>query len=388
MAGDDATLERLLREHAAVFRGERPDSSWLGELPRAGDAMNVRAFISRHHYFENWDRFREFTRVAADPHSSVARFEAAADAVVGGEESALSRAVAEDPSLVHARSARRHHATLLHYVGANGVENWRQRTPKNAVRIAEVLFDADAVVDATADMYGGGSTTLGLVATSIHPKLAGLQEPLMALLLSRGAQLGVNGAGNRHSLVNGCLANGRPEAAAYLAQHGAPLDLEGAAGIGRLDLVRTFFAEDGTLKPLATTAQMKDGFTWACEYGHTAVVEFLLEHGVSAGDILPRPHKQTGLHWAAYGGHVDLVKLLLKRRPPLDVRDASFNGTPLGWALQGCWERRERDDAAREPFYAIVELLVEAGAPIDQEWRRAAWISAEPRLAAALRRTT
>jgi hypothetical protein len=109
------------------------------------------------------------------PSSSVARFERAVDAVVLGDAALLERMLRESPELVRARSARTHHSMLLHYVGANGVESWRQRTPKNAVQILETLLAAGAEADATADMYGGGSTTLGLVATSCHPRDAGLQ---------------------------------------------------------------------------------------------------------------------------------------------------------------------------------------------------------------------
>ena len=46
-------------------------------------------------------------------------------------------------------------ATLLHYVGANGVEGYRQQSPPNAVAIARLLLDAGAEVDAFAGMYGG-----------------------------------------------------------------------------------------------------------------------------------------------------------------------------------------------------------------------------------------
>ncbi len=107
-------------------------------------------------------------------------------------------------------------------------------------------------------------------------------QPLMALLLARGARLDAPGGGTGRGPVYSCLANGRPEAAGYLAARGAPLDLEGAAGIGRLDLVAPYFNSDGTLKTSATATQMIDGFTWACEYGRTDVVAFLLEHGVDA----------------------------------------------------------------------------------------------------------
>src|SRR5687767_9692458 len=44
--------------------------------------------------------------------------------------------------------------TLLHYLGANGVEPFRQHTPKNAVEIVAVLLDAGADVNAEAQMYG------------------------------------------------------------------------------------------------------------------------------------------------------------------------------------------------------------------------------------------
>jgi ankyrin repeat protein len=233
-------------------------------------------------------------------------------------------------------------------------------------------------------MYSGGCTTLGLVATSVHPRTAGLQQPLIDVLLDHGARLDALGAGHAHALVNGCLANGRPEAAEYLVTRGAPLDLEGAAGVGRLDLVKSCFNADGDLKAPATVAQLKDGFTWACEYGRTGVVEYLLDRGVEAGEVLPRPHKQTGLHWAAYGGHIDTVKALLKRRPPLDVRDASFDATPLGWAVHGWWERRDDDSARREPYYEIVALLVAAGAPVEQEWLSEENAEADPRMYAAL----
>jgi hypothetical protein len=71
--------------------------------------------------------------------------------------------------------------------------------------------------------------------------------------------------------------------------------------VGRLELVKSFFDPDGSLKNTATTTQMKDGFTWACEYGHTNVVEYLLDRGIDTGELL-RPHGQTGFHWAATGG--------------------------------------------------------------------------------------
>jgi len=378
VAGDVATLEGLLRDHGGLFRTRRPRSSWLDGLAPDHSAADARSIVARTHEFESWDAFAAHAEAVKDRTSPAARFEAAVDAVVSGDVAGLKDLLRQDPALVRARSPRTHHSTLLHYVGANGVEAFRQRTPKRAVEILETLLDAGAEVDATADMYGGGSTTLGLVATSVHPKLAGLQDALIDTLLARGARLDGQGAGNGHSLVNGCLANGRQEAAERLASRGAPLDLEGAAGVGRLDLVRSRFDADGHLRPPATVTQMKDGFSWACEYGRTDVVAFLLDRGVAIGDRL-RPHGQTGLHWAAHGGHLDVVTLLLARHAPLDLRDESFDGTPLEWALHG-WS--EADEKA--PYYEVVARLVAAGAPVEPAWLDDEIARAHPRMLQAL----
>ena len=383
VAGDVTTLERLLREHPQMFRTGRPQTSWLGGLVPDYSAADAGSIIVQNHCFENWGQFASYATALEDGRSAVARFERAVDAIVSGKAHTLEKLLRDDPNLVRARSTRQHHSTLLHYLGANGVEGLRQRTPKNAVQIAEMLLDAGAEVDALADMYGGGCTTLGLVATSIHPKVAGVLHDLIDVLLEHGARLDAPGSGRATALVNGCLANGRADAAEYLARRGAPLDLEGAAGVGRLDLVKSFFNSDGSLKNTATSAQRKDGFTWACEHGRTDVVEYLLDRGIDAGELLPRPHGQTGLHWAAHGGHVDTVKALLRRRAPVDAKDNRFDGTPLDWALHG-WRELETDAAANSSYHDVVALLVAAGSRVAPEWLKDENVQGDPRMFAAL----
>src|SRR5205085_161745 len=157
----------------------------------------------------------------------VSAFEAAVDAIVSGDRATLEKLLGENPVLVRARSTREHRSTLLHYVSANGVEDFRQKTPKNIVEIAKLLLEAGADVNAESEAYGGRSTTLGLTATSCHPEEAGVQMPLMQLLIDRGAMIDRPDGG---SAVVDCLHNGRGEAAEFLARHGARLDLEGAAG--------------------------------------------------------------------------------------------------------------------------------------------------------------
>jgi hypothetical protein len=161
----------------------------------------------------------------------------------------------------------------------------------------------------------------------------------MACLLVRGASVGnAKGAAAWSSLINACHANGRPAAAEFLAKRADMLDLEAAAGVGRLDLVKRFFNADGTLKGDATEEQMKDGFTWACEYGRTDVVDSLLQNGmdVAAKAQTSRPDR------SALGG----------------VRRArGYRQSAAG-----------TEHASSSRYYDVVRLLVNAGATLNEKW--------------------
>jgi ankyrin repeat protein len=347
-------------------------------------------FVARGHGFASWPKFIKHVEALTGVRSSVSQFEMAADAIVNGDLATLERLVLEDPELIRARSTREHRSTLLHYVSANGIEDFRQKTPKNVVAITKLLLDAGADVNAESDAYGGRSTTHGLTATSCHPEDAGVQIPLMELLIERGAMVDAPDGG---SAVNACLHNGRGLAAEFLAGRGARRDLEGAAGVGRLDIVKSFFTGDGALKPPEMQRQMMDGFAWACEFGRTGVVDFLLQRGVDPAAKL-RHDGQTGLHWAAYGGNVDAIKLLLNRGAPIDAKDDSYGGTPLGWALYN-WGRTSKNTPAGGHYQAVA-LLVRAGAKPDPSWHEnsgdpggaAERVRSDPRMQAALRGET
>ena len=281
-------------------------------------------FVAREHGFSSWPKFVKHLQGLTDKNSLIANFEKAVDAIVSGDVQTLRKLLRAHPALARARSTREHRSTLLHYVSANGVEDFRQQTPNNIVEITGLLLEAGADVNAESDAYGGRSTTLGLAATSWHPQQAGVQLPLMKVLIDNGAIIDGPDGG---SAVNGCLRNGRKEAAEFFANNGATLDLEAAAGVGRLDVVKTFFDANGRLRPSATQQQLHDGFAWACEFGRTNVVAFLLDHGVHP-DTRLKHHGQTGLHWAALGGHFNTVQVLLLRDASVEVKDESF-GVPI-----------------------------------------------------------
>ena len=279
--------KRLLKDWKSADPEASPRIRQFHPRMRGEGAGNSGAFgladaqltIAREHGFESWPKFAKHVEAMARASSSVSKFELAADSIASGNADALERLLRENPALIHTRSTRAHRATLLHYVGANGVEDYRQKTPRNAVAILKILLRAGAGVDARADMYGR-DTTLGLVATSVHPLLAGVQQELMEILMEAGAATDA-------AMVNACLHNGRGQAAEFLAGRVAQLDLESAAGVGRLDVVQTCFDEHGALVRDATPKQMQWGLNWAAEYGRIDVIAFLVDKGADPAARTP-----------------------------------------------------------------------------------------------------
>lgn len=343
----------------------------------SGTLTNAQFVIARAHGFESWPKLAKHIAAIARANSPVSNFERAADAIVTGDLSTLHRLLRQNPELVRTRSTREHQATLLHYVSANGVENYRQQTPPNIVAIADVLLRSGADVNAAAEVYGGGSTTLGLVATSIHPELAGVQEALLQLLLDHGATLdrAVAPDYTRGLIVTACLANGRGRAAEFLAQRGAPLDLEAAAGVGRLDVVQTFWDANGNLLSKVSQSQMERALLFACEYGRNHAIDFLLQRGASLtaqADI-----GQTPLHCAVLGGHLDIIKLLLDQGASLETENI-YGGTALGQAL---WCAVHGHPVA--DYIPVMDALLEAGAQIEDG--SLAWLAQQKGVASTTR---
>jgi hypothetical protein len=368
-AGDTTAAGQMKDGHPQWWRLPVAEFRQLSVTP--ADAQVV---VAWYYSFNSWDELATWVAAITLPGSSTARFEAAVDAIVAGDIKTLDTLLQNDPSLISARSMRSHHSMLLHYTGTNGVEGYRQRYPPNAVALLQFLLAAGAEVNAKADMYGGGSTTLGLVATSFHPAKAGIMSTMLEILLKAGAYIDQPGAaGNGSPAINGCLHNGRPEAADFLMRHGALLDLEGAAGTGRLDVVQTFFNEDGSLKDTTTTHKMNYGFIWACEFGHVAVIDFLISKGL---DVNVHVDGMYGLHWALIGGHLDVVQLLIARGASLELRNM-YGGDAIGcctWAIANSsevyrWPEKEVD------YLVIMEELLKTGTPIERGML--AWLEKE-----------
>jgi ankyrin repeat protein len=361
--------EITLEEFRAAISSRLNNNS--GEIKDSLALSDAQFIVAREHAFESWPKFVKHLSEVNVANSPVSIFENAADAIVDGDAKTLKRLLRENPGLIHERSDREHRSTLLHYLSANGVEDFRQKTPKNIARIARILLDAGAEVDAMSDAYGGGSTALNLTASSLHPAEAGVMDDLIEVLIEYGAA--IDGYPDGWSPVMAAIANGQIEAAETLARLGARVDnIVAAAALGQMETVKSFYKKDGSLKAAKTVRKdvpqdlkkrMDEAFTNACLYGRTAVAEFMLKCGIAleAAD----GGAQTGLHMAAYGGHLDTVKMLLQWNAPLEVKN-SYDGTPLSTALWAAYNNTKTDHPQ------IVETLIAAGAKIDPDWQQ--WI--------------
>jgi hypothetical protein len=288
------------------------------------------------------------------------RFEAAVEAVIDGDIEMLDALLHEDPTLATVHSSRGHRATLLHYVAANGVEDERQRTPPTAVEIARRLVDAGADPNSTAEFYGSGpgSTALVGLVSSGHPYDAGLQEELVEVFCSAPEAMPDGLEGDGYPMAT-AFAFFYPGAAAALARCGAAVDnIAHAAGIGRLDLVRSFLSEgapaaveDSASGPLTLRSDhgpyrgcydfrlddpkaiVELAFVYAGLGGHLEVVEFLHRRGV---DLNAGPHSnETALHLAAFRNHMPVVRYLVDNGADTTIRDGRWDSPPIGWALEG-----------------------------------------------------
>ena len=369
-AGDPQTLDRIRWNHPR-FR-DLSDAEIQKRKFALADAQLV---IARLHYFDSWPKLLHHIETLERRDPRVMRFEEAADAIIAGAIARLRELLRQHPQLVHERSTRGHRAPLLHYVAANGVEDYRQLSPKNAVDVARVLLDAGAEVDAASEAYGGGSTALGLVATSTPPRRAGVQIPLIDLLLDHGAA--IDGVNPGASTVMASLANECPEAAEALADRGARVDnIIAAAGVGRLDLV-------GRLAGSAPIEQLERALVMAARYGRRAIVASLLDMGVDVG----ASDGETALHEAAGRGHLATVELLVQRGAPLEKKNV-YGGTVLASTL---WYAFHADPStfAQTNYAAVMDALIAAGARtdaypgmekhIDEIYRRSGRRAAAPR---------
>lgn len=100
----------------------------------------------------------------------------------------------------------------------------------------------------------------------------------------------------------------------------------------------------------------------AARNNNLAAVRAMLAAGLPVNAL--GQHRATPLHWAAFHGNVEMARAILRYDPPLEMTDADFNATPLGWAVHGSehgWYSRTGN------YPATVEALIDAGAKLPEK---------------------
>jgi peptide-methionine (S)-S-oxide reductase len=201
--------------------------------------------------------------------------------------------------------------TLLCFVAENPVRNGT--LPPNVAEVARVILDAGRAAV---------GETLALVASGRVARECGVQRALIALLCRYGAD--PDGA------MVPALTHGEWDAVEALLEAGAGWTVPVAASLGDAERVPALLADAGA-------GDRHLAFALAAQHGRAAIVEMLLDAGEDPNRYNPKgAHSHsTPLHQAVWGGHLDVVRLLVERGARRDLKDTLWQGTPLDWAEYG-----------------------------------------------------
>lgn len=112
----------------------------------------------------------------------------------------------------------------------------------------------------------------------------------------------------------------------HLIAKGVQADAKEYARLGDLTMLTRLVEADPSV------AKRDAVMMGAVDFGHYAVVEWLLAHGANVNARADAESRQTALHSAAWNGDLQMVKLLVAAGADREATDAQYNGTPRGWA--------------------------------------------------------
>ncbi|MEM7420525.1 MAG: ankyrin repeat domain-containing protein, partial [Pseudomonadota bacterium] len=253
---------------------------------------------------------------------SDANFQQAVAAIDAGDDVELKRLLQAHPPLVTARAdedgtyagAYFAQPMLIHFVAENPIRHGA--LPDNIAEITQILIDAGADVNAvTGD---GTGTTLGLVCSGRVPRESGVVAELISTLVRNGA--------DPEQGVQPALGHSEIEALQALVAHGATIDLQVAAALGK--------TADLALYLDSFPAQLQNAFMYACLCGQTKAAAWLLDAGAQINTFSSGFNNGTAsaLHGAVAKEHLPVIRLLVDRGADLTLRDGLFDSTPIGWA--------------------------------------------------------
>jgi hypothetical protein len=99
----------------------------------------------------------------------------------------------------------------------------------------------------------------------------------------------------------------------------------------------------------------------AARNNRTAAVRAMLARGFPVTEAAQ--HGAMPLHWAAFHGNPEMLADVLRYSPPLDAADRDFNGTAIGWVIQGAAHQWHGISTGKHGDCA--RLLLAAGAEVD-----------------------
>lgn len=275
-----------------------------------------------------------------------AKFHPALKAIQADDVEKFKALVAADPSLATSRSTRGH-PTLLQAVALDGKDK------SHNVEMAQVLIDAGAELNEPL-----------VAAASVD------NRAVAELLLDHGAA--IDGTGGWTPLEEALYWNNRNVLALLLERGAKVQNLRTAAGLGRTDLIESYFSADGTLKAEAGKLNwpwgdpdviaasnhpakgkqslvdrvkawsqdqqgiVNNAFVYACMHGHIDAAKLLLDKGAEI-NLIPGgfDYAGTGLHYAALNGHRSMIEFLLAHGADRNVKDTKVGSTAAGWANYG-----------------------------------------------------
>jgi ankyrin repeat protein len=212
--------------------------------------------------------------------------------------------------------------------------------------------------------------------TPVHAAARHWDVSMMDLLARHGANLRARRADGRTAFALASL-HGNVAVVDWLRAHDGADELSAAerflAACARGDRPRVEAMLRGApqLREIAKHPGPQKLFFEIAARRETAALETMLACGfdVAATDDMGA----TALHWAAFTGTAAAARVLLAHGAPVDVRDRTYNASPLGWADYAACNRTNPDG----DYTGVAQLLIEAGVPLPSDDELENWGSDE-----------